>query len=49
MEWEHLYSNEKEEYLSRAKKMIENGQYKNFEIEELAIMIFNSYSNSDRK
>ena len=43
MEWEYLYSIEKEEYLSRAKKLIENGHYENFEIEELAIMIFNSH------
>jgi len=47
MEWEILYEYERDKYRESAKSMIESGQYENFEIEELAIILFNAHSNEE--
>lgn len=47
MEWENLYEYERKKYRERAKSMIESGQYENFEVEELAKILFNAHSNEE--
>lgn len=46
MNWGRLFETERDHYRERARDLIESGRYENFELEELAMMLYRKDSNS---
>jgi hypothetical protein len=42
IKWDSLFQSEKQVYLDRAKQYLQRGQYQGFDVEELAIFIYES-------